>query len=402
MPENETQSDPIERERQRGLEKGEAMKIIGDLIAGDKGRDIFRGQPRTGLPLLPKALRKEFKTGSHIEALSRFRRECWAFGLTSTNGLEDLAVAQHYGLATNLLDWTTNPLVALFFACGEAYDKDGTALGGDVFVLNNPEPVREEDIRGDRWMDIKGLKLYNPRLIDPRITRQKGLFTIQVEDKPVNDLVAHPELVMRFVPAELKQPLLEILYTMGIDRSTLFPDPDGLCARINWETGNRIKRDFPPVSGARVIYAQANVRIAAETETAASVRFRLIDSQKKEALWAEMENDLKTLETLISKSGQLPREAIKASWEILSKNVIETANLFGFRRDEGDGSDLKQAVYFLSLDVLGSQGLMTDLYALKAELEKIDKTSNAEDAQVFVRSCTTVLRQLLRFPGQPS
>ena len=151
------------------------MKIIGDLIAGDKGRDIFRGQPRTGLPLLPKALRKEVKTGSHVEALSKFRRECWAFGLTSTNGLEDLAVAQHYGLATNLLDWTTNPLVALFFACGEAHDKDGTALGGDVFVLNNPEPVREEDIRGDRWMDIKGLKLYNPRRIDPKNHAPKGV-----------------------------------------------------------------------------------------------------------------------------------------------------------------------------------------------------------------------------------
>jgi hypothetical protein len=46
MPEE--QDNPIERERQRGLEKEEAMKIIGDLIAGNTGRDIYRGQPRTG------------------------------------------------------------------------------------------------------------------------------------------------------------------------------------------------------------------------------------------------------------------------------------------------------------------------------------------------------------------
>jgi len=256
MAETEKEDLPVERGQRKALEKEEAMKIIGDLIAGDKGRDIFRGQPRTGLPLLPKALRKEFQDGNHIEALKRFRRECWAFGLTATGSLEDLAIAQHSGLATYLLDWTTNPLVALFFACGEDRDKDGTALGGDVFVLNNPEPIGDEDIKEDRWMNIKGLKLYNPRLVDPRITRQKGLFTIQgTENKTVKDLLSsHHELITHLVPAELKQALLEVLYTMGIDRSTLFPDPDGLCARINWETKNRIERDFPPVSGARIVY----------------------------------------------------------------------------------------------------------------------------------------------------
>ena len=395
MPEQE--DDPIERERQRGLEKGEAMKIIGDLITGDKGRDIFRGQPRTGLPLLPKALREEFKTGSHLEALKSFRRECWAFGLTSTIGLEDLAVAQHYGLATNLLDWTTNPLVALFFACGEAHDKGGTALGGDVFVLNNPEPVREKDIEDDQWMHIKGLKLYNPRLIDPRITRQKGLFTIQAEDKPVNDLVDSPELVIRFVPAELKQPLLEILYTMGIDRSTLFPDPDGLCARINWETSNRIKRDFPPVSGARIIYAQAHIRVEAESKSMASFHPRLRDPQKEQALRTLMEDALKSLGALISAAEKSPPAAINNSWEILSKNVIETAKLFGFERYEDGDSELSQAVRYLTLEVLESQQFMAEVYLLASR--RVEKTANADvsakDAQEFIRACMAILERLI-------
>jgi hypothetical protein len=102
----------------------------------------------------------------------------------------------------------------------------------------------------------------------PRITRQKGLFTIQgAEDKAVNDLVPRGELISHFVPAELKQALLEVLYTMGIDRSTLFPDPDGLCARINWETKNRIERDFPPVSGARIIYPQLPVMMSTSSAT---------------------------------------------------------------------------------------------------------------------------------------
>jgi hypothetical protein len=66
------------------------------------------------------------------------------------------------------------------------------------------------------WRNIKGLKLYNPRLLDPRITRQKGLFTIQgAVDKTVKDLVSPPELITHLVPAELKLVLLEILYTWG-------------------------------------------------------------------------------------------------------------------------------------------------------------------------------------------
>jgi hypothetical protein len=54
------------------------------------------------LRLLAKALRKEIKSGNHLEALKSFRRKCWAFGLTATAGLADLAVAPHSGLATYL------------------------------------------------------------------------------------------------------------------------------------------------------------------------------------------------------------------------------------------------------------------------------------------------------------
>src|SRR5262245_37619716 len=131
--------------KQRPSNKMEAMKIVEDLIDGDTGFDIYRGQPRAGLALLPKAMRKDFQNGDHLEALAKFRRDCPAFGITATNSLEDLAIAQHYGLATHLLDWPTNPLVALFFACEEATDGNGKSATGEVFVLNKPKELKNED-----------------------------------------------------------------------------------------------------------------------------------------------------------------------------------------------------------------------------------------------------------------
>jgi hypothetical protein len=79
MSENEKEDLPFERERRKALEKEEAMKIIGDLIAGDKGRDIFRGQPRknTGLLSSDRALLRQLDS-EPIETLPR----TVAFGAT--------------------------------------------------------------------------------------------------------------------------------------------------------------------------------------------------------------------------------------------------------------------------------------------------------------------------------
>jgi FRG domain-containing protein len=242
----------------RKMSKTGAIGIIDALLREPGKPNIFRGQG-SHWPLLPKALRPEFKEGQHEEAIDVFRRGCVAAGYEATGELIDLAVAQHYGLATNLLDWTTNPIVALFFACSENQDEDG-----EVFILNKQESVSVDEEEGDNWKDIQGLKFYNPPIVDDRIARQKGLFTIQAKDKrAVREIVGgSPELDVISIPAGLKNDLVELLYTMGIDRSTLFPGLDGLCDRINWETKNRITRDFPPVSKARVLYLSANAKSA--------------------------------------------------------------------------------------------------------------------------------------------
>jgi hypothetical protein len=119
-----------------------------------------------------------------------------------------------------------------------------------------------------------------------------------------------------------------------------------------------------------------------------------------------METDLKSLETLAEIAEKVPRAAIKESWEVLSRNVIDTAKLFGFTRVKEGGSDLRQAVHYLTLDVLESQEFMIGVYALATALQKVDETPNADvsgkDAQVFVKACMGILTRLIATLDPPA
>jgi hypothetical protein len=209
------------------------LEVVDEL--GEKGT-LYRGHTKASYVLTPAIGRyreKSIERGFDLErkerdSLSIFEAEYRQYlDVSFSSKWEMLALAQHHGLPTRLLDWSLSPLVALFFAVEKNADEDAA-----IYVLNQKSDwlYGERAIQTDPF-NISRPFVYMPQHITPRLRAQQGVFTIQPNIDGELELGGIKKYI---IPKEAINNIRWQLFTYGISPKAIFPDVDGLCAELKW------------------------------------------------------------------------------------------------------------------------------------------------------------------------
>ena len=148
---------------------------------------------------------------------------------------ELLALAQHHGLPTRFMDWTTNPLVGLFFAVESNHQLDGDVWCNGFLSTNNCLPSSTHIAR--RLAIGKVDIIYYPSHVSQRITNQSGCFTIHESGDPIDKSVhiMYSGLTRLKIRAAKKSTILDELYNLGVHRGFIYPGLDGVTMKLRYE-----------------------------------------------------------------------------------------------------------------------------------------------------------------------
>jgi FRG domain len=241
-----------------------------DVVAGPEYRNwAFRGHSDAEWPLYSSLSRYLREYGINREAWAKqeerifriFQRKAHLFldhVPNETDAFQWLALMQHHGSPTRLLDFTWSPFVAAFFALERAtkdaavwavfvpaiwraeikFPQKKASFAPEQLGLRNPGAYEEFYLRNDVPFVSSG----EPVVMNKRLIAQSGTFIVPgVLDQPVEDIFAgYPEpgkTVVKFVlrTRVLRDEAMLAFYNMNLTDATLFPDLDGLARSMAYE-----------------------------------------------------------------------------------------------------------------------------------------------------------------------
>jgi hypothetical protein len=142
--------------------------------------------------------------------------------------LDWLTLAQHHGLATRLLDWTKNPLVALYFATEQLQFEEDAC----VYILNFDD--RSFVTQGVDPFSINSSGIFYPKGLSSRVINQRGCLSISHQPEvPFNRLYDGNEFKKIVIKREGIKTIRKILELYSINEHAIYPDLDGLSKYLN-------------------------------------------------------------------------------------------------------------------------------------------------------------------------
>ncbi|MBC8107737.1 MAG: FRG domain-containing protein [Anaerolineae bacterium] len=211
----------------------------------------FRGQAaHQNWPLVP-AVHRDFDSEREKNMCQLFMSHAQVRRSTTCPPVDQpgqwLALMQHYGLPTRLLDWTESLLVAAYFAIADHPSGDDGIIWalapGRMNQHNGPEPgiyhVADPKVLKVIVPAFKGgmplaetYAVFTPQ-IDLRMMVQHGQYTLHGSPAPIEQH-AHAEKFLRgfLIPWQSKLLMRGVLHIMGIHKANLFPDLHNLAHHL--------------------------------------------------------------------------------------------------------------------------------------------------------------------------